>query len=191
MAIPADVSTGTVTGTITDPAGNPASGSVTFTAEANYLLVGVDSAVILPNPVTVKLNAQGHFSTVLAATDDPDTNPTNFTYKVSFSLVSGTLPSYSIHVPTGSTQDLATLTPVASYNGTPTVVGPVGPVGPTGPQGIQGIQGIQGPVGPAGVQTVNHGTVAGTARPAGAPIVYWVGTARPTNALAYDWWYNG
>jgi hypothetical protein len=35
---------------------------------------------------------------------------------------------------------------------------------------------------------VNHGTVGSTARPAGASLVYWVGTATPVNALPYDFW---
>lgn len=73
-------------------------------------------------------------------------------------------------------------------------IGPIGPqgiqgiqgiqgvIGPIGPQGIQGIQGIQGVVGPPGVQRVNHGAVAGTARPSTSDIVLWVGSVNPTNA---------
>lgn len=48
-----------------------------------------------------------------------------------------------------------------------------------------------GPTGPAGVQVVSHGTDANVARPAGVPVVMWVGTVKPNNGLAYDWWYNG
>jgi hypothetical protein len=40
------------------------------------------------------------------------------------------------------------------------------------------------------MQTVNHGTVASTARPAGAAAVYWIGTVQPTNAATYDMWVN-
>lgn len=38
------------------------------------------------------------------------------------------------------------------------------------------------------VVTVNHGAVAGTARPAGAEVVNWIGSVEPTNAIAGDTW---
>ena len=38
---------------------------------------------------------------------------------------------------------------------------------------------------------VNHGTNASTARPTGVGAVYWVGTVQPTNATAYDMWWEG
>jgi hypothetical protein len=89
-----------------------------------------------------------------------------------------------------------------------------GPTGPTGPQGVQGERGergetgptgaastVPGPTGPTGatgpapdvstiVQVVNHGATASTARPAGALVVYWVGSVQPTNALNSDLWYD-
>ena len=48
--------------------------------------------------------------------------------------------------------------------------------------------GDQGPPGDPGVTIVNHGTNGAMARPAGAIVAYWIGTATPANALAYDWW---
>lgn len=50
---------------------------------------------------------------------------------------------------------------------------------------------VPGPQGPSGMVVVNHGTNGATARPAGVPVVYWIGTATPANALPYDFWYNG
>ena len=41
------------------------------------------------------------------------------------------------------------------------------------------------------LRVVNHGTVASTARPAGAAAVYWVGSVEPTNALDGDLWNGG
>ena len=38
---------------------------------------------------------------------------------------------------------------------------------------------------------VNHGTNASTARPTGVGAVYWIGTVQPTNATAYDMWWEG
>lgn len=37
---------------------------------------------------------------------------------------------------------------------------------------------------------VNHGAVAGTARPAGYPSVEWIGSVTPTNAIDGDTWVN-
>jgi hypothetical protein len=49
----------------------------------------------------------------------------------------------------------------------------------------------QGARADAAFQVVNHGSTAGTARPAGAPAVYWIGTVEPTNALDGDLWIGG
>jgi hypothetical protein len=35
---------------------------------------------------------------------------------------------------------------------------------------------------------VQHGSNGATARPAGAAVVYWVGSATPANGLSYDFW---
>jgi hypothetical protein len=50
---------------------------------------------------------------------------------------------------------------------------------------------VAGMQGPSGMSVVSHGTNASAARPAGVPVVYWIGTVKPTNALPYDLWYNG
>lgn len=65
--------------------------------------------------------------------------------------------------------------------------GPAGPVGPAGADGVPGAAGAEGPAGPAGVVIVNHGTNASVVRPS-SPMVHWVGTATPTNAIATDFW---
>lgn len=53
-----------------------------------------------------------------------------------------------------------------------------GPVGNTGNTGATGA---------AGIQVVSHGTNGSVARPT-APVVYWIGSATPVNALDYDFW---
>lgn len=47
---------------------------------------------------------------------------------------------------------------------------------------------IKGPYGDPGIQEVSHGTNASTVRPVGVPVVYWIGTATPTNAIEADLW---
>lgn len=142
--------TGTVTGRFEDiiPGAETVTGTVSFTAEADYLL-SADSTV-LPAPVAVQLVGSA-FTVALTATDDLTLNPVNWTYRVTFALLVKGVPvrrdPFSIKVPAGTTVNLASVTPVASYSGAPTVVGPQGiqgVIGLTGAQGIQGVQGIQG-----------------------------------------------
>lgn len=57
-----------------------------------------------------------------------------------------------------------------------------------GVQGPPGVDGTQGPMGPSGLQVVHHGADPNVARPAGIPVVYWLGTAAPVNAVASDFW---
>lgn len=42
--------------------------------------------------------------------------------------------------------------------------------------------GVPGLTGPTGLVKVAHGADPNVARPAGVPLVYWVGTVQPTNA---------
>jgi hypothetical protein len=42
----------------------------------------------------------------------------------------------------------------------------------------------------SGLVVVNHGATAGTARPAGAAVVYWIGSVVPTNAIDEDLFFD-
>lgn len=138
--------TGTVTGRFEDStvgATEPYSGTITFTPEADYLLS--DSSVVLPSPVKV-IVMNSYFSVDLVATDDPTINPVDFTYRVDLNLKANGYPvkrqPFSISVPAGQVTDLATATPVASYAGTPTIVGPAGPAGGTLPLEVNTVNAI-------------------------------------------------
>lgn len=65
--------------------------------------------------------------------------------------------------------------------------GPKGDPGADGADGAAGPTGSTGPTGPAGISVVHHGTNPATARPSN-PVVYWIGTATPANAVAWDLW---
>lgn len=54
-----------------------------------------------------------------------------------------------------------------------------------GPRGFKGEIGNTGPMGPVAMEVVHHGNDPGVARP-DSPLVYWIGTAYPLNALPYD-----
>ena len=120
MALPANLTTITVTGTYLDIAGNPIAGQVKFTPRA--VLKNVTSNIILINStITVTLNANGAFSQALVATNDTDAAPIDFTYQVEEAFVGGRtfdilLPSATV----GGTLDLADSAPAVADDGTGT-----------------------------------------------------------------------
>lgn len=125
MALPGNVGHGTVTGRFIDSTGVPIEGSVTFTPSPKRLLNATaepSPVTILPQPVTVTLN-DGTFTQSLVASDDPDNNPTGWTYGVKFNFKSVSAAGFDIEVPEGATVDLTTVSPVSSGNGTTIIAG--------------------------------------------------------------------
>lgn len=156
MALPSNVNYGTVVGQFLlayadgsdvgpNPDGVPAKGSIYFRPSPIKLLDPSAS----PNPVTILpavvecvldnegylLGSDGTRGVRLVATDDADLNPTNWTWLVEFRLTAQddtpvSVPSFSISLPSSTTVDLTTVSPVPSANGTYYLVGPTGPAGP-------------------------------------------------------------
>lgn len=131
------------------PDGVVPTGTVTFTPSASKVLVANGA----PDPVTLELlpivatiDSSGYLSfngatgVWLVATDDVRTNPSGFTYKVTYNITySSTVidkSTFDIAVPASSLTDATTwtdltkVTPVQSSPGTATIVGPAGPAGP-------------------------------------------------------------
>jgi len=126
--LPTSVSVGTITGTLKSleqipasdaaPDSQPITGNVIFTASPKSMLDSADDVILVPKPIVVALDVNGHFSTQLAATNDTDLNPTNWTYMVSFELVGGyVLDPFAIEVLAGLTRDLADVAPVPDSEG--------------------------------------------------------------------------
>jgi hypothetical protein len=63
--------------------------------------------------------------------------------------------------------------------------GAAGATGATGAAGADGEDGATGPTGPAGITVVTHGSNPSQARPS-YPVVLWIGSVDPDNALDYD-----
>lgn len=157
MPLPSNVQFGTVVGQFLAPIidgsdvdGDPdvvaMSGTITFTASVTY----IKNMGATPNPVTyIKtaitgiLDSEGYLCTPnplgvptrglrLIATDDPDLNPTNWVYNVSYNLThpqkSGafSLPPHSISIPMGSVNDLTGIVPEQSVGAVVTTIGPAG-----------------------------------------------------------------
>lgn len=164
MALPTNVNYGTVVGQFLlayadsndvdpQPDGVPAKGSIFFRPSPIKLLDGASSpnpVTILPAVVEATLDSEGYlcgYGTTrgirLIATDDPDLNPQDWTWTVEFRLTAQddtpvAIPSFNIELPSSTTVDLTTVSPVPDANGTYYLVGPQGPTGPTGPQGPSG-----------------------------------------------------
>jgi glycerophosphoryl diester phosphodiesterase len=174
MALPAGITTVSITGLVLDPDGTPAVGSIDFIPSVPVLYLG-PKVVTLPAKVSaVLVNGAFPAGFELPATDDSAGNPTSWTWKVVERTTGGR--SFDVFLAKSpDTIDYSALSPVPTSAGVPVVVGPVGPVGPsggpigpqglTGPQGIQGVPGAASTVpGPAGADSV----VAGPTGPAGA-----------------------
>ena len=216
MPLPTNVSYGTVTGRFLlayadsndvdpQPDGEPAKGFVVFTPSPIKLLdVNASPApvTILPAPVIANLNADGYIEGYagnagirLVATDDPDLNPNNWTWRADFRLTDEdggaiTLPSFSFELPTGQTVDLTTLSPVPSADGTFYLIGPVGPsneltVG-TVTTGAPGTSASVSITGESPEQTINFTIPRGDTGSLESldgisPIVY------SSNTISFDW----
>ena len=143
MSLPANVGFGRVTGRLiraildspsdadTDPDGVPIEGAkVIFTASVNRVVkkTATPPVSIFIDPVTVVTNSDGILvspdgteGVTLVASDAADLDPSGWTYKVTMTAPSISALSWSITVPEGSVQDLATAIPVPSNPGTAVV----------------------------------------------------------------------
>jgi len=89
--------------------GSPATGSVRFSASQ---IVRADTSIVVPDPVEVDLDANGHVAASLQTTDDPIISPADWAWEV-HELIDGYERRYFIQVPTGSASiNLATVAPV-------------------------------------------------------------------------------
>lgn len=119
MSFPASLTVVTVHGTFLDGAGLPRSGKVIFRTPG-YTMSGADDTFVLPRILAAFLDASGHFSIALPATNDPDWTPVGWTYRVMLDFGDdGRTDFGSIVVPynLGGALSLASLAPVPPANG--------------------------------------------------------------------------
>jgi hypothetical protein len=110
MALTADLSTITLTGTYVDLQGNPISGLVRFTPQS--IIKDTDqNQIIVNNSIEATLNSSGAFSVTLPVTDDSDVIPIPFAYAVEEVFSGGR--TFFITIPGGGagTQDIADFAP--------------------------------------------------------------------------------
>ena len=109
MALPASLSTVTVTGTYVDLLGNPVRGSITFTPQT-VLKEKTANVIIMPVTIVKTFDATGSFTITLPVTSDGDVLPQPFIYTLSENFTSGR--TFQIALPlsvAGTTQNLADL----------------------------------------------------------------------------------
>jgi hypothetical protein len=109
MALPASLSTVTVTGTYVDLLGNPVRGSITFTPQT-VLKEKTANVIIMPVTIVKTFDATGSFTITLPVTSDGDVTPQPFIYTLSENFTSGR--TFQIALPlsvAGTTQNLADL----------------------------------------------------------------------------------
>jgi hypothetical protein len=112
-ALPSDFTLITITGKFIDLAGNPCTGTVTFSPNYSSVLDDqVNLISIVPIVLTAALDGTGAISINLPATDDPDIVPRGWSYTVKYNFA-GFTQTYSIAVPyNGGSIDLSTVNPV-------------------------------------------------------------------------------
>ena len=123
---PANFDGSTITGKFVDILGNPVTGSIEFVPSAAALVNKTNKIIVMPKTITIPLSATGAFTVTLPATDDPDIDPENWTYKVTEKFTGGR--TYNIAAPQGQTVDLAEAGPVPASAGTPIVVNTATPL---------------------------------------------------------------
>jgi hypothetical protein len=109
MALPASLSTVTVTGTYVDLLGNPVRGSITFEPQT-ALKEKTANVIIMPVTIQKTFDATGSFTITLPVTSDTDVTPQPFIYTLSENFTSGR--TFQIALPLSvadTTQNLADL----------------------------------------------------------------------------------
>lgn len=115
---PTGVQVVNLTGRYLAPDGTPLSGYVTFTPPP--LIILPDADAISASAAKAVLDAHGHFSIWLIATDNADMSPTGWSYKVQAVLGGVTPPPQPFHIllpGSASPVDLADIAPTVPYPG--------------------------------------------------------------------------
>lgn len=115
-----------------EPDGQAASGKIRFTPAPGHVINATSTPAptfVVPRTIECSLDSDGYLidgqsarDVWLVAGDNPNTTPTNWTYKVTFDLVGVTIPPFDLLVQGGVRKDLALAAPQPSTPGTTVVV---------------------------------------------------------------------
>lgn len=121
MAVPGNLTTVPIrwTGVMLD--GTPASGFLVITCAATRLTDAGAHTAVLPSPLVIPVANGTAAAFSLIATDEPDINPSGFTYSVREVMADGSGQTYAFSVPAASAGagiDLPDVAPVGTSSGT-------------------------------------------------------------------------
>ena len=118
MSLPPGITTISVLGQLLNSDGSPCVGTVEFTPSVAVAYTGSD-VTLLPKTVYAGLDAQGVFSAILPATDDPAGNPgVSRTFLVSEKMAGGRTRSISLPM-LPAVKDYADLVGIPAGEGVP------------------------------------------------------------------------
>ena len=112
---PAEWQGSTLTGRFLDTTGKPVKGNIKIKPSPGAVVAALSQTIIVAATRSIALDATGEFTVDVPATDDPDMNPTGWTYLITEDFPGGR--SYSITAPMNVTQDLSLIAPVPAANG--------------------------------------------------------------------------
>ncbi|MGW4639576.1 hypothetical protein ACWEN6_13660 [Sphaerisporangium sp. NPDC004334] len=141
----------TVHGKFIDLEGRPMRGVVTFVAPFPIAVPG-DLVIVQNLPLVIALDRRGEFTVELPATDDPDVQPSGWTYTVTERIAYREPRTYAMHAPAGGTVELALVAPTA----------PVTPV-------LTAVETVDGRTGPAVTLTDRYVPRSLIGQPGGVP----------------------
>ena len=100
------------TGSFIDFLGQPLAGSVTFTPSVGAVIAKTSKRTAIAYAITVALDDNGSLDVTLPATDDPDSDPTGWTYTIEEGFTGGR--TYTVSAPTNQTIDLTAVAPLTT-----------------------------------------------------------------------------
>ncbi|WP_405620249.1 polysaccharide deacetylase family protein [Streptomyces sp. NBC_00076] len=143
--VPSSIASVLLSGQYIRPDGTPLTGTLTFEPPSHLAFATAD--IISAGSATVELDASGSFMVTLIATDDPGTQPTDWTYTVTERLRHAPGRTYHISLPsTSPTANLADIAPTDPAMGDYVLV-----AGPAGKDGAAILTGTGAPSNGAGV----------------------------------------
>lgn len=124
MPLPSDWDTVEIHGRYVDVNGNPAIGTITFTAQTRLRSDATETAV-LPSTISISLDDEGAFTYNLPVTDDPDIAPSGWAWLVTEKFGPDTAPTYRRNflmlAPAGDPIDLTNIAPAVPPEDAPVV----------------------------------------------------------------------
>jgi hypothetical protein len=200
VALPNEISTVAMTGSLMDDAGNPMSGVVTLTPSAFQMISASTDTIVELQTRTLQLDQYGEFTVDLIPSDESDVIPHGIVWTLTLPGDTPATLSFTVPSDAGPTANIADYVVSA-------VVGiqPQYYIGYRGPKGDPGVKGDAGPSGyndaplvarvvaleiAPFLRRVIYNGVVYPARPAGVPagFVEYVGPTEPTDWLTGDTW---